>query len=106
MPVYTGSLPDSIKPEAMPRAQEWCDTTVATGTVAIKPQPGMLYGISVAGAGAVAVTIYDNASAASGKVLWAGTPGPGGGFFPCVPIIARLGITVAAGAATVNVYWS
>ena len=106
---YAGPLLGGITPEAMPNAQTFCDAVpiAAASTVVAKDQPGMLYSVVVnAAAVATTVTVYDNASAASGQILWScAFTGIAGGsqlqFSPPVPVIANNGITVVTtGAAS------
>lgn len=100
---YGGPL--SAIPESSPRAQEWSEVAPATGALTvIKPSPGMFYGLSVAAAGTV--TVYDNATAASGKVIYAGVLAADGYYTPVVPIIARNGISVNVSAGTAQIYYS
>jgi hypothetical protein len=102
MPTYAGPL--SAIPEASPRAQEWQEVAPATGALTvIKPQPGMFCGIAVLTA--ATITVYDNATAASGKVLWAGTFAASDSFTPVLPIIARNGIAVNVSAGIAQVYY-
>lgn len=79
--------------------------TTAT-TAVVKPTAGILWSLACTVATATQVTIYDNASAASGQKLYDGVP-PAGGQSVGLWIPATNGITVVTtGTATVEITYS
>lgn len=78
--------------------------SVSSATQVIKPTPGGFYGLSVTGAGNV--TVYDNASAASGTVLYQKTGAAVGDtvHFGGNGISANNGLTVVTTGTVVVLY--
>jgi len=103
---YAGPLP--VGPDAQSAPQENCESSglipVAAATV-IKAVPGNLYCASVTGG---TLTIYDNPSAASGKVITAVTAPAGTTvvWTPSTAAAAHLGITVGLSAGTGHLQYS
>lgn len=105
--VYTGPLTVNQVPEAMPccEAYSYPGAAPAAATTVVKAEPAMLYSVAWnLAAVASTITIYDNASAASGTILYSGakTGIAGGeqvGWTPSVPIYAKNGITVVCAGA-------
>lgn len=77
---------------------------VNNATVVIKPTPAGFFGLSVTGAGDV--TVYDNASAASGTVLYTKTGATAGDtvHFGGNGIAANNGLTVVSTGTVVVLY--
>jgi hypothetical protein len=74
----------------------------AAGTFTVKQSPGRVVKVVVTTSASGAVTIYDNASAGSGTVLWASGASPALGVSD-VNLPAVNGITVVAAATPSNV---
>lgn len=77
---------------------------VASATTVIKPTPAGFFGLSVTGAGDV--TVYDNASAASGVVLYTKTGAAAGDVvhYGGNGIAANNGLTVVTTGTVVVLY--
>lgn len=80
----------------------------AAGTTVLKAGPGRVVMVAVTASAAGVVTIYDNASAGSGTVLFATPASPTVGTVYSVNLPAANGITVVAAStpSSVTIGWS
>jgi hypothetical protein len=74
----------------------------AAGTFTVKAGPGRLVKVSVTASSTGAVTIYDNASAGSGTILWSGTSPVVGVYDVNLPAVNGITVVAAASPSTVT----